>query len=91
MSILVHNLNPLLRAIDKPGVRQATMYLSPKEIVRATKRTFRGKIPRRGNVEVILTFGKPNYREREFIKACVKAGEPFSVKKVQVRMEKGAR
>ena len=35
------------------------------------------------NIEIILTIGKPNYLEREFIKKCVKAKEPFPVKKIQ--------
>jgi hypothetical protein len=33
----------------------------------------------------VFTIGKPNYEEREFIKKCKKAGEPFPVKKIQVK------
>jgi len=34
---------------------------------------------------MVLTIGRPNYAEREFIKLCKKAGEPFPVKKMQLK------
>lgn len=65
------------------GCRKATVFLNPKLIVRATRRhKYDG---RDKNCEVILTIGAPNYREREFVRACLKAGEPFPVKKVQLK------
>lgn len=32
----------------------------------------------------ILTVGPPNYAERQFIKDCIAAGEPFPIKKYRV-------
>ena len=63
---------------------KATKYLSPKEIVRAVRTTYGGKF-KQGNIEITITIGKPNYLEREFIKLCQKAKEPFPVKNIQVK------
>jgi len=70
------------------NVIKATKYISPKLILRAVRKTYKAyKLgSRKGdNVEVHLTIGKPNYLEREFIKLCQKAHEPFPVKKVQLK------
>ena len=67
------------------GARRATKYLSPKWIVRATAPNFkRSNDVRHG--QMVLTIGRPAYAERQFIKAAKKAGEPFPVKKVQLKM-----
>ena len=63
---------------------KATKYISEKEIIRAT-RTRYGRSFSRGNLELTITRGKPNYLEREFIKACKNAKEPFPIKKVQLK------
>lgn len=65
------------------GARKATVFQSPKLIIRATRR-FK-KSGRNTRDEVLLTFGAPNYAERKFIKACQKAGEPLPVRKVQLK------
>ena len=62
--------------------RSAVKYIDPKLRVKATAR-FRPK----GNdtcIEVLLNIGRPNYAERKFVKECVKAEEPFPVKKLQL-------
>lgn len=64
---------------------KATKFVSPKLVVRATQKLERGKVPKRGNVEIVLTIGRPNFVERRFIKACQKAGETFPVRKVQIK------
>jgi hypothetical protein len=65
------------------NVRQATTYLSEEHVVTATRRH---KPDRRSNhTELCLTLSKPNFRQREFIRACKKAGEPFPVKKTQLK------
>jgi hypothetical protein len=75
-------------------VRQATSYESEKLVVKATAQTYgkNGKRKRpdlRTNRETFLvTVGAPNYAEREFIKQLVKAGEPFPVKKIQLKFLK---
>lgn len=63
--------------------RQAIKYLSKALCIKATRR---GKLDKRDKtVTVLVTIGKPAFREREFIKWCVKAKEPFPVRKLQVR------
>lgn len=70
-------------ALIESGAKTATKYLDPKTVVRATWR-FK---PRSGNrrEEIVVTLGGPNYLERAFIKKCLKAGEPFPLKKVQLK------
>jgi len=47
--------------------QHATYFGSKNFIVRATRKLYKGKmLP--GNIEVSLTIGRPNYKEREFIK-----------------------
>ena len=66
--------------------RQAVKYLSPTFVVKATRR---GLLDRRAKtMEVVVTIGRPGYREHKFIKQTKKAGEPFPVKKIQLRPEK---
>lgn len=65
------------------GRRKATKYLSPSVVIKATARHKPNKRAR--NVEMILTIGKPNYVEREFIRDCKRAGERLPVKRVQVK------
>jgi len=66
------------------GVKKATVYVSPKFVAKATRQ---GRSDKRNNqMTMIVTAGRPNYRERIFIKACLKAGEAFPVKKAQLRL-----
>lgn len=76
----------IMKLILSGTITRATQYISPKLIVRAVRRRFDKKIISRKNAEVILTIGEPNYIERDFIKACKKAGEPFPVKKIQLKL-----
>ena len=63
-------------------VKRATKYLTPKMVVRAVYVGKPGKVRARHQVNVSI--GSPNYRERQFIKECKKAGEPFPVKAIQL-------
>lgn len=76
----------VVQAIMNGGTVRATKYVSNKLIIRATRRLFQGKIAKNGEIEMVLTIGKPNYLEREFIKVCKEAGEPFPVKKIQLKL-----
>ena len=69
------------------GARRAVKYLSEKETVVAARPCYRGKLPRRNEsrTTVVVTVGKPNHEARAFIKRAKKAGEPFPVKKIQLR------
>lgn len=74
--------------INTEDVIKATKYISPILIVRAVRKTYKlvGRKPNtKGNIEIILSIGKPNYVEREFIALCKKAKEPFPVKKIQLK------
>jgi hypothetical protein len=81
------NYSHIIEAVSRPKVRRATYYHSPTFIVNATRKTYGGKIMR-GNIEISLTIGKPNYAQRDFISKCKKANEPFPVKKIQLKFVK---
>lgn len=66
---------------------KATKYMAPNHIIRASRKTYKGKFGR-GNIEIVLTIGKPNFLEKEFIKKCKKVGEPFPIKKIQLKLYK---
>ena len=70
-------------ALVNSQAKTATKYLDEKTVVHATWHNKPGA--RHTHEVMILTFGAPNYRDREFIKRCKKAGEPFPVKKIQLR------
>lgn len=76
----------LIKLTLNGSVIRATKYISEKEIVRAVRRTYGGKM--RGNAEIHLTIGVPNYQEREFIKKAKKAKESFPIKKIQIKYVK---
>lgn len=69
------------------GSKQAIKYLSPNLVVKATRKSYEGRPQRKDarNETLLVTFGKPNYREREFIKMAKKTGEPFPIKRCQLR------
>ncbi len=79
MSHLSRTVGALLRS----GARKATMYVDRDMTVKATRQR---KPDKRDRTEtLIITYGKPNYAEREFIKACKRAGEPLPVRKIQLK------
>lgn len=79
----------LAQQILKGGAIKATAYINPRLTMKATRR---GKA-RKGvrTVEMVFTVGAPNYEEREFIKKCRKAHEPFPIKKMQVKWPKAVK
>ena len=64
---------------------KVTKYLSDKLIIRATRRVYKCSSYASDPIEILITVGRPNAREQEFIKQCKRAGEPFPVKKIQVK------
>jgi hypothetical protein len=79
----------LAECILVAGAYKATKYISDKLTIKATLKRYKGKIPRKGDaLDIVFTVGKPNYEERDFIKMCKKVGEPFPVKKVQLKFVK---
>lgn len=64
--------------------RVAIKIVSPTHVVRACIRRYRGKVTHKGTIDIALKVGRPNHQERQFIKVCVKAKEPFPVKKIRL-------
>ncbi len=75
----------LAECILMDGAYKATKYLSPTLTIKATRKRYKGKFLKGHAIEIVFSVGKPNYEEREFIKKCKKAGEPFPVKKIQLK------
>lgn len=65
------------------NVKSAVAIVSPNLVAKATNK----HKPRRNqrHREFIVSMGTPNFAERRFIKQCNKAGEPFPVKKIQLK------
>lgn len=77
----------LAQALIATEGHTATKYLTPKHVIRATRKVFGGKINKRDRrVEIMFTDGIPNYHARQFIKLCQRAKEPFPVKKIQLTL-----
>lgn len=66
-----------------PKLKQATKYVSDRHTIKATRH---GKFDGRDHQNIfVVTIGRPNWREQKFIKLAKKAGEPFPIKKVQIK------
>lgn len=78
----------VLTTLINSKAKTATKYMSPRETIRMSQMTFKGKL-QKGNLEIRITIGRPNYQAREFIKTALKAKEPFPIKKVQLKFPKG--
>lgn len=76
---------PIAEAIAAlhPGIQTATKYIDAGEVARATYRQRPTSRSRR--VQLIVTYGEPNYLEKRLIALCKQAGEPFPVRKVQLK------
>lgn len=83
-------LNKMLRILlEDLTIKKVTDYIDTNLILRisaivnkAEKR--KGRRRKEETIGFVITFGKPGYKEREFIKKCKKVGEPFPVKKLQL-------
>ena len=73
-------INRVVLACLEAGAKQAQIYLSPKLVIKATFRSCA-----KTHKEIVVSFGKPNYQERQFIKNCKIVKEPFPVKKIQLK------
>ena len=65
------------------GSRQATAYLSSRLTVKATRQ--RPPDGRCRQTTLLVSIGTPNFLERRFVKACLRSGEPFPVKRIQLK------
>lgn len=69
--------------IEASNARKATRYVTPTWVAKASRQ--RRKDGRDSRETFVVTLGSPNYLEREFIKLAKKAGEPFPIKKIQLK------
>lgn len=90
MSVPRNIFGQLAEVIIEGGARQAIKYLSPTEVVKATAILYKGRKHdrREKHRSILFTLGVPGYREQESIKRYKQAGEPFPVKKIQIRWPK---
>ncbi len=73
----------LTQYAGKSPARRATLYVDHDYVISACLQQRPHKRALRHTI--VLKIGRPNFREREFIRACKKAGEPFPVKKIQLK------
>lgn len=73
-----------IQALLENEAHKATCYISDKLTLVATRKLFKGK-PSKKQIEINLTYGPPNYENREFIKMAKIAQEPFPIKKIQFK------
>lgn len=57
----------IIKEVLENGAKKATHFISNKEIIRVVRTSYGGKF-HRGNLELTITRGKPNYAEREIAK-----------------------
>lgn len=70
-------------------IATVTKYVTESLTVKVTRRLYgKKRRPSLTRSEFVVTAGRPNYAERAFIRKLGKAGEPFPVKKVQVKWRK---
>lgn len=77
----IASVSAFLMSIE--GAKSAVKYLSDKLVVKATwsnkpSKTHKGET-------IVITFGKPNYRECKFIADCKKAKVSFPISKIQLK------
>lgn len=73
----------VLDTLLQTGARKATSYLDENTVIKATAQHKPYKRCR--SATYLLTLGAPNFVERRFIRLAKKAGEPFPIKKVQLK------
>jgi len=76
-------IEDVINAAAVRDIKTATKYISEMITVKATKRCVK-----KLKTEFVVTIGKPNFKEREFIKLAKKSGEPFPIKKIQLIFKK---
>lgn len=81
------SLAKALETLLESGARQTIVYQHPRLCVKATRR-FKPSA-RMKTIDIVLTIGEPNYEGRKFVKRCLAAGEPFPVKRVQLKFWPG--
>lgn len=73
------------KAIIDNNAYQAIKYISPKLTLKATRQ--HKALSRDTRATFVFTMGRPAFREAEQIKRLIKVGEPFPVKKIELRFK----
>lgn len=76
-------ISEVTEAVMELDIKQAVKYVSTDMVIKATPRS-----KARKHVEIVVSIGKPNYAEKKVIKQALMAGEPFPIKKVQLKWNK---
>ena len=64
-------------------IARVTHYESPRRTIKVTRF---GKPDKRDRLRIyVLTIGRPNFAEKDFIEMCRAVGEPFPVRKFQIK------
>jgi hypothetical protein len=82
----MREVRAVVDALIRTRAHRATKFVSPKLVVRATRRLNRKRVPSDKCIEVTLTIGPPNFRERKAITKFKRVGEPFPVRKIKIAM-----
>jgi hypothetical protein len=81
----VKYLDQIVTTLTDTGARRATKFVAPNYVISVQRVAWDGHIDKRDRrIQIYLKVGTPNYHERKFIKDCIKAGEPFPVKKIKL-------
>ena len=75
-------LGRLLNEITRPGVRRVIAYISTTRVIKMTRQ--RRGLTREQTATILLTFGRPNYAERQFILKARRQGQEFPIEKLQL-------
>ena len=79
----------VVEALLRNDACRAVKYHSHSLVVSAARPVYKAAgmkwSGRDSRADIVLKIGAPNFDERTFIKKCQKAGEPFPVKKIQLK------
>lgn len=88
-------IDKLFQSMLTGDFRQAVKYVNPSLVMKVTRRVWKycGKRPdkRDCRADFVVTIGSPGYLERKFIKLAKKAGEPFPIKRIQLKPYKSVK
>ncbi|MDD5354935.1 MAG: hypothetical protein PHY56_00100 [Candidatus Omnitrophica bacterium] len=85
---LSNGIGKVVGVLLRSDAVKATKYVTRDYTIKVKRKCFKGRVYHRGPLELHVTVGRPNYAERKFIKDCIKAGESFPVKKIQLKFNK---
>lgn len=82
--IKIASVDGIILALVGHKAHKAVKYLGHSYIIRATRK-LQGKKVGSGNIEILLTIGRPNVYERKSIDAAKKAGKSFPLQAIHLK------